>query len=89
MDSGSLKQNVFIFVTKKTNKLHDNPSLKLDSSEVPVVDEYKFLGIIFDKKPAFIPHLKYLKTKCNKTLQLLHVVVYKEWSADQKTIAFI
>ena len=40
-------------------------SLNLDSSEIPVVDEYKFQGIIFDKKLTFVPHLKYLKTKCN------------------------
>ena len=75
-----------IFVAKK---IHNDPSLKLDGSEIPVVDEYKFLGIIFDKKLMLIPYLKYLKTKCNKTLQLLHVVTHKEWGADQDSIAII
>ena len=74
-----------IFVTKK-NKLHNDPSLKLDGSETPIVDKHKFLGMIFDKKLTFIPHLKYLKTKCNKTLQLLCVVAHKEWGADWKTL---
>ena len=41
------KQNVSIFVTRK--KLHNEPSLKPDGSEILVVDEYKFFRII-DKK---------------------------------------
>ena len=39
-------------------KLPNDPSLKLDSSEILVVDEYKFLGIISEKKiysPLEIP----------------------------------
>ena len=63
-------------------KLHNDPCVKLDGVEIPVVDEYKFLRIIFDKKLTFIPHLKYLKIKYNKTLQLLHVVADKEWGAN-------
>ena len=49
MNSGSLKQKHVHFYKKK-NKLHNDPSLKLDISEIPVVNEYKFLGIIFEKK---------------------------------------
>ena len=33
--------------------MRNNPTLKLDGSEIPVVDQYKFLGIIFDKKTIF------------------------------------
>ena len=40
--------------------MHNDPVLKIDESEIPVVNEYKFLGIIFDKK-TFMPHIKYLK----------------------------
>ena len=87
MVSSSLKQNVSIFVNKK--KLHNDLSLELDGVEIPVVDEYKFLEIIFDKKLTFIPHLKYLKMKCNKTLELLHVVAHKEWGADRNTLLLL
>ena len=31
-------------------KMHYNLKLNLDGSEIPVIDQYKFLGIIFDKK---------------------------------------
>ena len=45
-------------------KQHDDPVLTLYGSPIPVVQEYKYLGLIFDKKLSFIPHIKYLKAKC-------------------------
>ena len=68
-------ENGFRFSKTKTKcvhfchkrKLHNDPSLNLEKTEIPVVNEYKFLGLIFDKKHTFIPHLKYLKAKCNRT----------------------
>ena len=67
-------------------KLHNDPVLKLDGSVIPVVDQYKFLGIIFDKKLSFIPHIKYLKSKCNKALQLLRVIAHTDWGADRQIL---
>ena len=49
-------------------------------------DQYKLLGVIFDKKPSFIPHIQYLKDKCNKTLKLLCIIAHKDWGADQYTL---
>ena len=67
------KENGFKFSKSKTKcvhfcslrKMHNDPLLKIDDSEIPVVNEYKFLGIIFDKKLSFIPHIKYLKKQIN------------------------
>ena len=67
-------------------KIHNNPTLKLDGSEIPVVDQYKFLSFIFDKKLSFIPHIQYLKDKCNKTLKLLCIIAHKDRGADQHTL---
>ena len=39
--------------------LHNDPVLKLDGVDIPVVDQYKFCGVIFDKKLSFIPHINY------------------------------
>ena len=44
-------------------KMHNDPLIKLDDTEIPVVNEYKFLGVVFDRKLSFISHIKYLKTK--------------------------
>ena len=53
---------------------HDDPVLHLYGSPIPVVEDSKFLGILFDRKLSFIPHIKYLKTKCLKALNLLKVL---------------
>ena len=58
-------------------KMHNNPTLNLGGSEIPVVDQYKFLSVIFDKKLSFIPHIQYLKEKCSKILKLLHVIAHR------------
>ena len=87
-------ENGFKFSKTKTQcmhfcqlrRLHNNPVLKLDGVEIPVVDQYKFLGVIFDRKLSFIPHIKYLKAKCHKALQLLRVVAHTDWRADKSTL---
>ena len=40
---------------------HDDPVLHLYGSFILVVEESQFLGIFFDRKLSFIPHIKYLK----------------------------
>ena len=44
---------------------HNNPALYIYGSQIPVVAESKFLGVIFDRKLSFIPHIKYVKAKCS------------------------
>ena len=58
--------------------MHNNPVLKLDSTEIPIVEEHKFLGIIFNKKLTFKPYIKYLRSKCNKAIQLLRVIAHTD-----------
>ena len=67
-------------------KAHDDPVLTLDGQPIPVVEETKFLGVIFNKKLTFIPHIKKLKAKCQKALKLLRVVAHTEWEADKKIL---
>jgi ribonuclease HI len=65
---------------------HDGPNLTLEGTPIPVVEETKFLGIIFDRKLTFIPHLKHLKAKCLKSLNLLKVIAHTDWGADRRVI---
>ena len=65
-------------------KAHNDPILTLDDTPIPVVEENKFLGVIFDRKLSFIPHIKQLKAKCQKALNLLRVVAHTDWGADRK-----
>ena len=51
------RENGFKFSKSKTKcmhfcslrKMHNDPVLKIDDSEIPVINEYKFLCIIFNK----------------------------------------
>jgi hypothetical protein len=67
-------------------RLHCDPELFLKGTLIPVVHQTKFLGVIFDKKLTFIPHLKELKKKCQKALNILKVVGHFDWGADLKTL---
>ena len=67
-------------------KLHLDPVLKMDLTEIPIVEHYKYLGIIFDHKLSFIPHIKYLRTKCNKTIQLLRTIAHTNWGGSKETL---
>ncbi len=87
-------ENGFKFSTSKTQcvhfcqlrKHHDDPVLKLNGVQIPVVEEAKFLGVIFDKKLSFIPHIKSLRVKCLKALNLLRVLAHTDWGADRKVL---
>ena len=87
-------KNGFKFSKSKTQcvhfcqkrKVHDDPELYLYGSLIPVVDDFKFLGVIFDCKLSFIPHIKYLKAKCLKALNLLKVLSHTNWGADRTVL---
>ena len=53
---------------------------------IPVKDEVKFLGLVFDKKLDFKAHVAYLKKKCQKALNILRVVGHTDWGADKSTL---
>ena len=63
-----------------------NPELALNGTLIPVVEQTKFLGVIFGNKLTFLPHIYYLKEKCVKALNLLRVVAHTSWGADQHTL---
>ena len=67
-------------------KIHDDPELYLYGSLIPVVDDFNFLGLIFDRKLTFIPHIKYLKAKCLKALNFLKVLSHTNWGADRTVL---
>jgi len=66
--------------------LHTYPQFTLNGAAIPIVNEFKFLGLIFDKTLKFIPHIKYLKDRCMKAMNLLKVVAHTDWGADGATL---
>ena len=70
----------------QSRKVHLDPELKLENEQIKVVHEFKFLGILFDSKLSFIPHINYLSNKCQQALNLLRVVSNMDWGADRKVL---
>ena len=66
--------------------LHPDPVLNIYGSPIPVVEEAKFLGLLFDKKLSFIPHIKALKAKCLKALDVLKVLSKTNWGGDRSVL---
>jgi len=87
-------ENGFRFSTSKTvgmhfcNKrgLHPDPELKLYNSPMTIVEETKFLGLIFDSKLTFLLHIKMLKNKCLKALNILKFVSSTDCDADSTVL---
>ncbi|XP_023238830.1 uncharacterized protein LOC111637554 [Centruroides sculpturatus] len=75
------KINGFTFNTEKTSCIHFcrrrgmhlDPEIHLNGDKIPMVNETKFLGVSFDKKLTFLPHLRNMKSRCLKSLNLLNV----------------
>ena len=63
----------------RLRKPHPDPTLILYGTAIPIVQEVKFLHLIFDSKLSFLPHLRDLKKKCMKALNLLRVLANTSW----------
>ena len=63
-----------------------DPVLNIYGSSIPVVEEAKFLSLLFDKKLSFIPHIKALKAKCLKALAVLKVLSNTNWGGDRSVL---
>jgi ribonuclease HI len=44
------------------------------------------LGVTFDQKLSFLPHIKNLKKECSNALNILRVISGSDWGADKRTM---
>ena len=86
-------QNGFTISKNKTVAMHFcpdkkcmDPVLELGGDPIQFVKEAKFLGLIWDTKLTFETHIKYLKARWKKSLNILKVLSRTEWGADQTTL---
>ena len=73
MVSSFQKQKLSVFISCQIRQLHLDPHLTIYGSPISVVSQAKFLGLLFDNKSSFIPHIKALKAKCLKALDILKI----------------
>ena len=89
-----VSNNGFKFSPSKTECIHfcdqrkvfPEPDIKLNGNSLKVVQEAKFLGLIFDRRLNFLAHIQNLKQSCLKALDILRVVGHTDWGADPKVL---
>ena len=72
----------------KRNKL-SRITIKLDQKQIKIENKVKFLGVIFDSKMSWKPHIDYIVEKCKKRLNLLRAISGYGWGACKKTLLTI
>lgn len=77
----ALKTTVVMF--SLSTRLTPPPSLYLSGSPLPYSDDVRFLGLIWDKKLTWNPHVTSLKAKCSRALNLMRTISGQKWGADQ------
>ena len=77
-----------VVVFHRTRGLFEDPTpeLKLKGEKLRVVKEKKFLGMIFDQKLTWISHIKWLKARGIKALNILKILVKNNSRIDSKVL---
>lgn len=53
--------------------------------KIQIVDQYKYLGMVIDRKLLWTKHVQYAVKKCEKGINVLKNVTHTKWGADVDT----
>ncbi|XP_055928549.1 uncharacterized protein LOC129959686 [Argiope bruennichi] len=70
----------------RKRSLHPDPVIQIRGVDIPVVEEVRFLGVIFDRKLTFLSHVLHLRNRCEKSLNILKVLSTTRWGADRTSL---
>ncbi|GFW34276.1 putative RNA-directed DNA polymerase from transposon X-element [Trichonephila clavipes] len=70
----------------RKRNLYPNPLINIGNIQIPVVNEVRFLGVIFDCKLTFLPHALYLRKKIKRSLNNVKVLSNTLWGADRVSL---
>ncbi|GFX80436.1 uncharacterized protein TNCV_177751 [Trichonephila clavipes] len=70
----------------RKRNLHPDHSIHIGHIQIPVVSAVRFLGVIFDCKLTFLPHVIYLRKRCERSLNILKVLSNTLWGADRVSL---
>ena len=62
------------------------PKLTMHNQPLNYVQQIKYLGLIFDNRLLWRPHILYVKERCIKDLNLLKVLSHYSWGSDTVTL---
>lgn len=80
------KTQCIIFNKKKNNLLHH---IYINNVPTTYTDNIRILGMIFDSKFSWTPHLKRLKINCNTKMKIIKTLSHLTWGADKDSLLLI
>ena len=89
------KRNGFRFSVTKTEVIHfttlpgihmNKPKLMLGDNELPYVETKKLLGLVWDTKLSWKPHIAKVRGECTKLLGILRMITGQKCEADQSSL---
>ena len=81
----SVEKTKMVHFTRRRGQV-DAPDLVIGNAVLQVVNEMRFLGLIFDRKLTWVPHIKDLKVRCIKALNPMKYTSNQNWGADRHTL---
>ena len=84
-DSFSIEKSHAVLF-RRTLRVFPEPSLTIYGRLLSVVREARFLGMIFDERLTWVPHLKSLRLACQSPLDLLCHLSYTTWGANRTNL---
>jgi hypothetical protein len=72
-----------IFTSKNLNQKFD---LRLSGEKIKYESTPKFLGITFDPKLTFKPHIENVKERCLKRVNIIKIISHKSWKLKTSTL---
>jgi hypothetical protein len=87
------KSNNLLLNTKKTKEMVVNytknttPNLQVAATEIERVETFKYLGLVFDYKMQWSPHIEYAINKCSSRLYMFRR--YATFGASRKQLSHI
>jgi hypothetical protein len=81
----SKEKTVAMLFTRKYGQIA-KPKLTLNSHVIPFVDHHRFLGITLDKKLSWKVHIKEIKAKSFKSMNLIKLLCHPGFGSDQRML---
>jgi hypothetical protein len=64
-------------------------SLTIRGVQIPIANSFKFLGVVFDRRLTWMPHVQYLETKTASRVNLLRRLTATGWGASARTLIIL
>ena len=86
----SAEKTQAIMFYKNIRWLHNQEiQLSLNNTPIQFKNNVRFLGLIFDNHLNWKSHIAYVKSKCNKTFNLLRKLSHTVWGARRQTLLML